>query len=104
MAAGVPSDYSHSPGEGRKSLYFDPGKILLVGIADEESRRADRRVERAMVVPDAEYHHVWHKGDIVIWATVARIIGALAPTRPRKTASIGVLDQRLWGRGARAAE
>jgi hypothetical protein len=33
-------DHPHSPGDGRKSLYFDPGKIChLVGIADEDLLR-----------------------------------------------------------------
>src|ERR1700682_2723216 len=56
------------PETGRKSLYFDPGKICyLVGIDDEESGALIAELKERMVVPDAEYHHVWRKGDIVIW-------------------------------------
>ena len=56
------------PETGRKSLYFDPGKICyLVGIADAESDALIAELKERMVVPDAEYHHVWRKGDIVIW-------------------------------------
>jgi taurine dioxygenase len=56
------------PETGRKSLYFDPGKICrLVGVDDEESDALIAELTERMIVPDAEYHHVWRKGDIVIW-------------------------------------
>jgi len=56
------------PETRRKSLYFDPGKIVdFVGIDREESDDIIAELSRAMVTPDAEYHHVWKKGDIVIW-------------------------------------
>jgi len=53
---------------GRKSLYFDPGKIVdFVGIERSEGDEIIAQLTEAMIQPDAEYHHVWEKGDIVIW-------------------------------------
>lgn len=52
----------------RKSLYFDPGKILYIeGLESAESDGViDELVDR-MIVPDAGYTHKWRVGDIVIW-------------------------------------
>ena len=52
----------------RKSLYFDPGKILYIdGLETSQSDEViDELVER-MIVPDAGYTHQWRVGDIVIW-------------------------------------
>ena len=56
------------PETGRKSLYFDPGKICyLVGVEEKESDALFAELKERMITPDAEYHHVWRKGDIVIW-------------------------------------
>jgi taurine dioxygenase len=56
------------PETGRKSLYFDPGKIVdFVGIERAEGDELIAQLTEAMVQPDAEYHHKWEKGDIVIW-------------------------------------
>ena len=56
------------PETGRKSLYFDPGKICyLVGIDGQEGDDLIDELDTRMVTPEAEYHHVWKKGDIVIW-------------------------------------
>jgi alpha-ketoglutarate-dependent taurine dioxygenase len=56
------------PETGRKSLYFDPGKIVCVEGADEsESEQLIADLKGCMIQPDAEYHHKWKKGDIVIW-------------------------------------
>jgi putative 2-oxoglutarate oxygenase len=56
------------PETGRKSLYFDPGKIVdLVGVEREEGDELIAELKERMIVPDAEYHHKWQKGDIVIW-------------------------------------
>jgi taurine dioxygenase len=53
---------------GRKSLYFDPGKILYIeDLGPTQSDEViDELVER-MIVPDAGYTHQWRAGDIVIW-------------------------------------
>ena len=53
---------------GRKSLYFDPGKI--VAIEGAEAAESDALIEELtgyMIQPDAEYRHKWRVGDIVIW-------------------------------------
>ncbi|MGE5271063.1 MAG: TauD/TfdA dioxygenase family protein [Thiohalocapsa sp.] len=56
------------PETGRKSLYFDPGKIVeLVGVEAPEGDELMAELKERMIVPDAEYHHKWRKGDIVIW-------------------------------------
>jgi taurine dioxygenase len=52
----------------RKSLYFDPGKILYVeGAEPAESDDLIAELETFMVQPEGEYRHKWHVGDIVIW-------------------------------------
>jgi len=56
------------PETGRTALYFDPGKIVsIVGADDSESDQLIADLKGYMIQPDAEYHHVWRKGDIVIW-------------------------------------
>jgi alpha-ketoglutarate-dependent taurine dioxygenase len=56
------------PETGRKSLYFDPGKIVrIVGADERESDQLIADLKGYMIQPDAEYHHKWEKGDIVIW-------------------------------------
>jgi taurine dioxygenase len=56
------------PETGRKSLYFDPGKIVRIEGAEEaESEQLIADLTGCMIQPDAEYHHKWRKGDIVIW-------------------------------------
>jgi len=56
------------PETGRKSLYYDPGKIVAVGGLDAaESDALIEELESYMIQPDAEYRHQWRVGDIVIW-------------------------------------
>jgi taurine dioxygenase len=56
------------PETGRKSLYFDPGKIVsIVGATAGESDALIEELRGFMIQPDAEYRHRWRKGDIVIW-------------------------------------
>ncbi len=56
------------PETARKSLYFDPGKIVdFVGIERDEADEIIAELKERMIAPQAEYHHVWKKGDIVIW-------------------------------------
>jgi taurine dioxygenase len=56
------------PETGRKSLYFDPGKIVdFVGIERSEADELIAELTDRMIARDAEYHHKWEKGDIVIW-------------------------------------
>jgi taurine dioxygenase len=56
------------PETGRKALYFDPGKILRIeGLEPAESDAVIDELTERMIQPDAEYHHQWRRGDIVIW-------------------------------------
>jgi taurine dioxygenase len=53
---------------GRKSLYFDPGKILSIEGADKaESDDLIAELATYMIRPDGQYRHKWQVGDIVIW-------------------------------------
>jgi taurine dioxygenase len=53
---------------GRKSLYFDPGKIMsIVGAEEAESDDLINELTELMIQPDGEYRHKWQVGDIVIW-------------------------------------
>ncbi|MEX2616292.1 MAG: TauD/TfdA family dioxygenase [Alphaproteobacteria bacterium] len=53
---------------GRKSLYFDPGKILFIeGLEQQQSDDVIDELTERMIAPDAEYRHKWRVGDIVIW-------------------------------------
>ena len=56
------------PETGRKSLYFDPGKILRIeGLDAQESDAVIDELTGYMIQPDGEYRHKWRVGDIVIW-------------------------------------
>ena len=53
---------------GRKSLYFDPGKILRIeGLEPQQSEDLIEELTGLMIAPEAEYSHQWRVGDIVIW-------------------------------------
>lgn len=53
---------------GRRSLYFDPGKILYIeGLEPQESDDLIDELTDRMIAPEAEYVHIWRVGDIVIW-------------------------------------
>jgi taurine dioxygenase len=53
---------------GRKSLYFDPGKIMFIeGAEKAESDDLIAELTQLMIQPDGEYHHAWSVGDVVIW-------------------------------------
>jgi taurine dioxygenase len=56
------------PETRRKTLYFDPGKILRIeGVDEHESDALIDELTGYMIQPDAGYRHRWRKGDIVIW-------------------------------------
>jgi taurine dioxygenase len=87
------------PETGRKSLYFDPGKIVdFVGIEREEGDEIIAELTRAMVTPDAEYHHQWRKGDIVIWdnrCSYHRAAGDYPPEEDRIHWRVSINDYGL---------
>lgn len=53
---------------GRKSLYFDPGKIQYIDGWEKAASddMIDELTER-MIAPGAQYTHQWRVGDTVIW-------------------------------------
>lgn len=56
------------PETGRKSLYFDPGKIVYIeGLEPQQSDDLIDELAERMIVPEAEYSHQWRVGDVVIW-------------------------------------
>jgi taurine dioxygenase len=93
------------PETGRRSLYFDPGKICrLVGIDEEESDTLIAELRERMIVPDAEYHHVWRQGDIVIWdnrCSYHRAAGDYPPEEDRIHWRVSIND---YGVAAMAAQ
>ncbi|WP_428538988.1 TauD/TfdA dioxygenase family protein [Rhodopila sp.] len=53
---------------GRRSLYFDPGKIVSIqGAEAEESDGLIEELTALMIQPEARYRHKWQVGDVVIW-------------------------------------
>jgi len=53
---------------GRKSLYFDPGKILYIqGAEPAESDALIEELTALMIQPKGQYRHKWRVGDVVIW-------------------------------------
>lgn len=53
---------------GRRSLYFDPGKINYIeGLEPQQSDEVIDELTERMIAPEAEYVHEWRVGDIVIW-------------------------------------
>lgn len=53
---------------GRRSLYFDPGKILYIeGAEQAESDDLIGELTELMIQPEGEYRHEWSVGDVVIW-------------------------------------
>lgn len=56
------------PETGRKSLYFDPGKILHIeGLEAAESDALIDELTERMIQPATQYRHQWAVGDVVIW-------------------------------------
>jgi taurine dioxygenase len=56
------------PETGRKSLYFDPGKIRYIeGFDGPQFDDMVVELREFMLQPDAQYTHNWRVGDIVIW-------------------------------------
>ena len=62
-----PMIHTHSETK-RRSLYFDPGKILYIeGLEPTQSNDVIVELTERMIVPGAGYTHQWRVGDIVIW-------------------------------------
>jgi taurine dioxygenase len=81
---------------GRKSLYFDPGKILYIeGAAPAESDALIDELTGCMIQPGAEYRHKWRVGDIVIWdnrCSVHKAAGDYPPEEDRIHWRVSIKD------------
>jgi taurine dioxygenase len=84
------------PETGRKALYFDPGKIVSIeGIDAAESDDVIAELADRMIQPDAEYHHNWRVGDIVIWdnrCSYHRAAGDYPPNEDRIHWRVSIKD------------
>ena len=92
------------PETGRKSLYFDPGKIVdIVGCQREESDALIAELKAYMIQPDAEYRHRWRKGDIVIWdnrCSYHKAAGDYPPEEDRVHWRVSIKDYGVEAREA----
>jgi taurine dioxygenase len=78
------------PETGRKSLYFDPGKIVdIVGYDRAESDALIAELRNYMIQPDAEYRTNGTRGTSSSGTTAARITKPPATTRRKRTAYTG---------------
>jgi taurine dioxygenase len=87
---------------GRKSLYFDPGKILSIEGADNaESDDLIAELATYMVQPDGQYRHKWQVGDIVIWdnrCSYHRAAGDYPPEQDRIHWRVSIQEFSQTGR------
>lgn len=92
------------PETGRKSLYFDPGKVVsIVGATAEESNALIEELTGYMIQPEAEYRHKWRRGDVVIWdnrCSYHKAAGDYPPEEDRIHWRVSIND---YGIDARAA-
>jgi len=91
---------------GRKSLYFDPGKILYIKGA--EAGESDDLIEQLtgyMIQPEGEYRHKWRVGDVVIWdnrCSYHKAAGDYPPEQDRIHWRVSIKAQPSAGRLAAA--
>jgi len=87
---------------GRKSLYFDPGKIVeITGVAAAESEALIAELKGYMIQPDGEYRHHWQQGDIVIWdnrCSYHRAAGDYPPEEERLHWRVSIKERAEDGR------
>ena len=90
------------PETGRKSLYYDPGKIVAVeGLDPAESDALVEELESYVIQPDAEYRHEWRVGDIVIWdnrCSYHRAAGDYPPEEDRIHWRVSIKERAAEGR------
>src|SRR5580698_5055629 len=81
---------------GRKSLYFDPGKIIAIeGAEAAESDALIDELTGYMIQPDAEYRQKWRVGYIVIWdnrCSVHTAAGDCSPEEDRIHWRVSIKD------------
>ena len=87
---------------GRRSLYFDPGKILFIeGAGKAESNDLITELETYMIQPEGEYRHKWAVGDIVIWdnrCSYHKAAGDYPPDQDRIHWRVSIKDWPVEGR------
>lgn len=92
------------PETGRKSLYFDPGKIVgFDAIAGEEADALIAELTGYMIQPDGQYRHKWRKGDVVIWdnrCSYHKAAGDYPPEEDRIHWRVTIKEQAAAGRVA----
>jgi taurine dioxygenase len=92
------------PETGRKSLYFDPGKIVdIVGAERAESDALIAELAGYMIQPEGEYRHKWRKGDIVIWDNRCSYHKAAGDYPPEEQRIHWRVSIKAFGLDARAA-
>ena len=84
------------PETGRKSLYFDPGKIRYIeGFEPRQFEDVVAELRTYMLQPDAGYSHKWRVGDIVIWdnrCLVHKAAGDYPPEQDRIHWRVSIQD------------
>ena len=92
------------PETGRRSLYFDPGKIRYIeGFDQPQFEDVVAELRTYMLQPDAGYTQKWRVGDIVIWdnrCLVHKAGGDYPPEEDRIHWRVSIQDDVA---GARAA-
>ncbi len=89
---------------GRKSLYFDPGKIVF--IADMEPAASNDLIAELtarMIQPAGQYRHKWAVGDIVIWdnrCSYHKAAGDYPPEQDRIHWRVSIKDWEETGKMA----
>ena len=91
---------------GRKSLYFDPGKILYIeGLEPQQNDDVIEELTERMVQADSVYVHKWRVGDIVIWdnrCMVHKAAGDYPPEEDRIHWRVSIKES-MAGRSVAAA-
>ena len=89
---------------GRKSLYFDPGKIVFIkDIAENASNDLIVELKEYMIQPLGQYRHKWSVGDIVIWdnrCSYHRAAGDYPPEQDRIHWRVSIKDGAEMGKMA----
>jgi alpha-ketoglutarate-dependent taurine dioxygenase len=89
---------------GRKSLYFDPGKIVYIeGLEQKQSDDLIEELTGRMIQPGAEYSHKWQVGDIVIWdnrCMVHKAAGDYPPEEDRIHWRVSIKEPEALGMAA----
>ncbi len=89
---------------GRKSLYFDPGKILYIeGLEQQQSDDVIDELAERMIAPDAACVFKWRVGDVVIWdnrCLVHKAAGDYPPEEDRIHWRVSIIEPEAGSRAA----